>query len=112
LDTLAGIKPERVGGVERRVKHRAEVFSELDWHDEDRLATLRLPHRRLSIAFSIETPLALIGPAHFLISVSTNFCRYLCELRSPPPRSAPVSCIRVVTAAGGVVAGALARTLS
>src|SRR5262245_7436393 len=36
LDTLAGIKPERLGGVERRVKHGAEVFSELDWHDEDR----------------------------------------------------------------------------
>src|SRR5262249_32831254 len=36
LDPLAGIKPERLGGVERRVKHGAEVFSELDWHDEDR----------------------------------------------------------------------------
>src|SRR5215831_17063672 len=98
LDTLAGIKPERVGGVERRVKHRAEVFSELDWHDEDRLATLRLPHRRLSIAYSIETPLALIGPAHFSISVSTNFCRYSGELRSRATRSAPISCIRVFTA--------------
>src|SRR5262249_3393715 len=36
LATLAGIEPERVGGVERRVKLGAEVFSELDWHDEDR----------------------------------------------------------------------------
>src|SRR5215813_9050149 len=36
LDTLAGIEPERVGGVERRVKHGAEIFSKLDWHDEDR----------------------------------------------------------------------------
>src|SRR5262249_51691326 len=36
LDTLAGIKPQRLGGVERCVKHGAEVFSELDWHDEDR----------------------------------------------------------------------------
>src|SRR5215468_8697118 len=36
LDAFAGIKSERLGGVERRVKHGAEVFSELDWHDEDR----------------------------------------------------------------------------
>ena len=48
--------------------------------------------------YSIETPLALIGPAHFSISVSTNFCRYSGELRSRATRSAPISCIRVFTA--------------
>src|SRR5262245_66528106 len=37
LDTFSGIKAERLGGVERRVKHGAEVFSEPDGHDEDRL---------------------------------------------------------------------------
>src|SRR5262249_53788840 len=37
LDTFSGIKAERLGGVERRVKHGAEVFSEPDGHDGDRL---------------------------------------------------------------------------
>src|SRR5215813_10534600 len=40
LDTLAGIKPERVRGVEWRVKYGAKVFSEPDWHDEDRFVPL------------------------------------------------------------------------
>src|SRR5262249_58078839 len=70
------------------------------------LGTLRLARLTVSVAYSIETPLALIGLAHFSISVSTNFCRYSGELRSPATRSAPISCIRVFTA-GGVMVAAL-----
>src|SRR5262249_37422896 len=69
------------------------------------LGTLRLARLTVSVAYSIETPLALIGPAHFSISVSTNFCRYSGELRSPATRSAPISCIRVFTAGGVFVVG-------
>src|SRR5262249_58240381 len=72
------------------------------------LGTLRLARLTVSVAYSIETPLALIGPAHFSISVSTNFCRYSGELRSPATRSAPISCIRVFTAGGGFVGGGAA----
>src|SRR5262249_42676570 len=59
----------------------------------------------MSAGYSIETPLALIGPAHFLISVSTNLCRYSGELRSRATRSAPISCMRVFTAGAGGVDG-------
>src|SRR5262249_2769459 len=76
------------------------------------LGTLRCRDRRLSVAQSIETPLALIGPAHFSISVSTNFCRYSGELRSRATRSAPISCIRVFTAGGLMVASGAALSLS
>src|SRR5262249_62378449 len=65
----------------------------------------------MSAGYSIETPLALIGPAHFLISVSTNLCRYSGELRSRATRSAPISCIRVFTAGGVVVGGGAGRRL-
>src|SRR5215468_12629565 len=111
LDTLAGIEPERVGGVERRVKHGAEVFSELDWHDEDRSALgdgFGCRDRPLSVAQSIETPLALVGPAHFSIWVSTNFCRYSGGLCSPATRSPPISRIRVFTAGVLMVASVAA----
>src|SRR5262249_58096373 len=75
------------------------------------LGTLRLARLTVSVAYSIETPLALIGPAHFSISVSTNFCRYSGELRSPATRSAPISCIRVFTAGGVFVGGGGGRNL-
>src|SRR5262245_11427864 len=108
LDTFSGIKAERLGGVERRVKHGAEVFSEPDGHDEDRLTLAGCCGRRLSVIQSIETPLALIGPAHFLISVSTNLRRYSGELRSRGTRSAPISCMRVFTAGASMVASVAA----
>jgi len=37
------------------------------------------------------TPLALIGPAHLAISLTTNFARYSGDLRSGATRSAPIS---------------------
>jgi hypothetical protein len=34
VNAFLGIKSERLGGIEWRIKHRAEVFSESDWHEE------------------------------------------------------------------------------
>src|SRR6266542_1041791 len=47
---------------------------------------------------SIATPLALMGPAHFSISLSTNRCRYSGDRRSGPTRSTPISFVRACTA--------------
>src|SRR5437879_2927849 len=47
---------------------------------------------------SIETPLALIGPAHFSISLTTNLARYSLDRRSGTTSSAPIVLIRSWTA--------------
>src|SRR5262249_54785391 len=53
---------------------------------------------------------ALIGPAHFSIWLSTNFCRYSGERRSGATTSTPISLRRAITA--GVVMVATAASWS
>src|SRR5262245_65779815 len=55
-------------------------------------------------------PAALIGPAHFSISLATNFCRNSGERRSGATTSAPSSFSRAATA--GVVSVATPASLS
>ncbi len=52
---------------------------------------------------SIDTPLALIGPAHFLISLSTNARRYSDDLRSGEATLPPISLIRACTEGVSIV---------
>ena len=69
----AGGPADTVG--ERRIKQGAKVFSEPDWHeDRERLEMTRIA-TSLSGGQSIDIPLALIGPAHLSISLSTKLCR-------------------------------------
>src|SRR5262249_34666251 len=56
------------------------------------------------------TPAALIGPAHFAISLATNFCRNSGERRSGATTSAPSTFSRASTA--GVVSVATLASLS
>src|SRR5262249_39042598 len=55
---------------------------------------------------SAVTPAALIGPAHFSIWLSTNFCRYSGQRRSGATTSTPISLRRPATAGVVMVATA------
>jgi len=57
---------------------------------------------------SIASPLALIGPAHFAISLTTNFCRYSGDLRSSSTTMAPMSLRRCCTDGVSIAATAAA----
>src|SRR5258708_2370341 len=48
----------------------------------------------MELPFQSWTPLALIGPAHFLISSATNLARYSGDCRSGPARSEPIALSR------------------
>src|SRR5579862_7887471 len=63
IGTFVRVEAKRVNGVIRRIKDRAKIFHESDFHVD------------LQIFYSRTRPEDLIGPAHLAISSATNRAR-------------------------------------